>query len=126
MEYLFFYLLQITDSLQFINVLLIFILFSLSLMTITYATCNAEMFEDENKYYKGQRTIFEAMKKGIIIVIICIFIISMIPTKQTLLLCSGTYIGKRITTNIVNSDKFQKIDKIIELELDKRIKELTK
>ena len=47
-----------------------------------------------------------------------------IPTKQTLLLIGGTYIGKKAVNQVVTDEKIKKIDTIINLELDKRIKEL--
>ena len=47
-----------------------------------------------------------------------------IPTKQTLLLLSGTYLGKKTVKQVVTDEKIKKIDTIINLELDKKIKEL--
>ena len=47
-----------------------------------------------------------------------------LPTKQTLLLVGGTYLGKKAVNKVITSDKLNKVNTIIELELDKRIKEL--
>ena len=47
-----------------------------------------------------------------------------IPTKQTMLLMGGTYLGKKAVNAVVTDEKIQKVDTIINLQLDKYIKEL--
>jgi hypothetical protein len=55
----------------------------------------------------------------------CLWILfALMPTKDTLLLLGGTYYGKKAIKQVATSEKLQKIDTIINLELDKRIKEL--
>ena len=56
---------------------------------------------------------------------ICLMFISMIfPTKQTLLLVSGIYMGKKTVNQIATSQKLEKINTIVDLQLNKYIKEL--
>lgn len=50
-------------------------------------------------------------------------ILQIIPTKQTLLLMGGTYLGKKAITTVATDEKLKKVDKIINLQLDKYIKE---
>ena len=52
--------------------------------------------------------------------------LSFIPTKQTLLLMGGTYLGKKAINAVVTDEKIKKVDTIINLQLDKYIKELQK
>lgn len=48
----------------------------------------------------------------------------MLPTKQTLLLVGGTYLGKKAINTVITDEKIKKVDTIINLQLDKYIKEL--
>ena len=64
------------------------------------------------------------MKKMLIISLVTSLVLLALPTKQTLLLMGGTYLGKRAVNEVVNSDKLEKINTIIDLQLDKYIKEL--
>ena len=65
------------------------------------------------------------LAKNITLVSISLFILfTILPAKNTLLLVGGTYYGKKAVKQVVTSDKLQKVDTIINLELDKRIKEL--
>lgn len=51
-------------------------------------------------------------------------ILQIIPTKQTLLLMGGTYLGKKAVNAVITDEKIKKVDTIINLQLDKYIKEL--
>ena len=51
-------------------------------------------------------------------------ILAVIPTKQTLLLMGGTYLGKKAVNAVITDEKIKKIDTIINLQLDKYIEEL--
>jgi hypothetical protein len=65
------------------------------------------------------------LTKNITLASISLFILfAILPTKNTLLLLGGTYYGKKAIKQVATSEKLQKIDTIINLELDKRIKEL--
>lgn len=124
MEYLFIYLLQMAESLNglqhFIYILLGFSIF---------AWFFAYMMLDTVSYYNSEKStrtkrLLRFIKKFYITCISILIIASLIPTKQTLLLVGGTYMGKKAINTVVTSEKLKKVDTIINLELDKRIKEL--
>lgn len=125
MEYIFFYLLQILDSLNVIAVTLFIILFILFFVILYFGLDNRRMFGNDDKgYYQEELLVFNKLKKVFTILLVVFSILFFIPSKQTLVLFGATYIGKKTVNTIVTSEKLQKIDTIINLELDKRIKEL--
>lgn len=125
MEYIFFYLLQILDSLNIIAVTLFIILLILFFVILYFGLDNKSMFRNDNKdYYQEELLVFNKLKKVITILLVVFSILFFIPSKQTLVLFGATYISKKTVNTIVTSEKLQKIDTIINLELDKRIKEL--
>ena len=63
-------------------------------------------------------------KRILCILLIIFLLIVFIPTKNTLLLMGGMYLGKKAINTVITDEKVKKIDTIINLELDKRIKEL--
>ena len=124
MEYLFIYLLQMTESLHNLKCFIYaFLVVSISAWIFSY------MVSDTTSDYNGKK-LFEnkefvrSIKKFYIACISILIIISLIPTKQTLLLIGGTYMGKKAINTVATSEKLKKVDTIINLELDKRIKEL--
>lgn len=117
MEYLFIYLLQMADVVEIISKLCFFILTLVVAVNIILDV--AVEFE-----FEWVKTVFKATKKYITNTIIVLIVLLFIPTQQTLLLMGGTYIGKKAVNQVITSDKFNKVNTIIELELDKRIKEL--
>ena len=124
MEYLFIYLLQIADSLFYLQ-LFIYILLGISI----FAWVFYYMIIDTISYYNSEKTtrkkrLIRSIKKFYITCISILIIVSFIPTKQTLLLVGGTYLGKKAVNTIITDKKIEKVNTIIELELDKRIKEL--
>ena len=122
MEYLFMYLLQIFEKIDVINNFLLFtsgFIFVSWFVTLLFYSVE----ENKNVYYRVKP--FLKICKKLFIKIFKIAICTMlIPTKQTLLLIGGTYIGKKAVNQVVTDEKIKKIDTIINLELDKRIKEL--
>lgn len=122
MEYLFLYCLQLFDNLKNINnvigviIILFFILFCFIKAEFIYS-----YLSDEEQ--KERTDVLTSIKKLIINLIIVFLLLSFIPTKQTLLLIGGTYLGKKAVNQIATSEKLEKINTIINLELDKRIKE---
>ena len=87
------------------------------------------MMLDTISYYDSEKTIrrkrfIRSIKKFYITCISILIIVSFIPTKQTLLLVGGTYLGKKAINTVITDKKIEKVNTIIELELDKRIKEL--
>lgn len=116
MEYLFIYLLQLGDLFEGLAVL-----FAISLVIMIIITIG--IFISENTYNE-EHTDSKKFAKISIVLLICMSLFGLFPTKQTLLLIGGTYIGKKAVNQVVTDEKIKKIDTIINLELDKRIKEL--
>ena len=123
MEYLFIYCLQLFDfchNFKFFLALAILISFPMYLMALYCGTSNY-MDKKEIHFNKTMTN----LAKNITLASIFLFILfTLLPTKNTLLLVGGTYYGKKAVKQVVTSDKLQKVDTIINLELDKRIKEL--
>ena len=120
MEYLFIYGLQICG---FLNNSLWF----LSSLSIIGCLSGIILYCMANDGYGDNTAILNAFKfvKKLTIICASLFVfISFIPTKQTLLLMGGTYLGKKAVNEVVQSDKMEKINTIIDLQLDKYIKEL--
>lgn len=119
MEYLFIYLLQIGEvfdvlSCLFAIALIITVIITLILFYCEKVDCN----DDECKYTK-------IWGKTSLIVLLITSVLCLFPTRQTILLMGGTYYGKKAIHAVVTDEKLKKIDKIINLELDKRIKDLS-
>ena len=127
MEYLFIYLLQITDSISGLLVILGFvaILSLISLIVIFYIreAIYASNYTDE-KEKQCIDDIKEITKKICIFAVTIFLILCIIPTKQTLLLMGGTYLGKKAVNAVITDEKIKKVDEIINLQLDKYLKEL--
>ena len=123
MEYLFIYCLQLFDFCHNFKIFLflaIVISFPMYLMAMYMGTSN---YMDKKEVYFNKT--MTNLAKNITLVSIYLFILfTILPTKNTLLLVGGTYYGKKAVKQVVTSDKLQKVDTIINLELDKRIKEL--
>ncbi len=119
MEYLFIYLLQFADLIEALSVssfiILLFLLIALIFVCLGYFI---ESYDDNFK------KALIVLKKYTLIFFVTFVLLCLIPTKQTLLLCGGTYLGKKAVNKIVTNEKLKKIDTIINLELDKKIKEL--
>ena len=116
MEYLFIYVLQLADTLNIISKICI-----VAFIVNTIGMVPAFIYKDEDA---DAKKCFDILRK-IFIVLLTIIILSVLaPTKQTLLLMSGTYYGKKAVNSVVTSDKLQKVNTIIDLQLDKCIKEL--
>ena len=49
----------------------------------------------------------------------------LIPKKDDIYIIAGAYYGEKAVVNLVNSDEMKKVGQVINLELDKRIKELS-
>lgn len=129
MEYWFVYLLQLMDTLEVINKFcgLLFVLSGIALVAMGFLTrFTYEKFEPD--YYDISKDTAicgsKIIKKTCIISFCLALVLSFIPTKQTTLMLGGVYLGKKAVSAVVTDEKIKKIDTIINLELDKRIKEL--
>ena len=115
MEYLFIYLLQLSDSLDGILCLCVFISIALAITIIVLCVDN---------YINGNDTSLKPFKNYCIAFVLISILISLIPNRQTLLLMGATYMGKKAINAVITDSKIQKVNTIINLELDNKIKEL--
>ena len=116
MEYLFIYGLQLADILNTISKICIG-----AFIVNTIGMVPAFIYKDEEADAKKW---FDILRKIFIALLTIIILGVLAPTKQTLLLMGGTYYSKKAVTSVVTSDKLQKVNTIIDLQLDKYIKEL--
>ena len=124
MEYLFIYLLQMADNLFVLQGFIYILLFiSIFAWIFVYMTLDTVSYYNREKSTRIKR-LLRYIKKFYITCISILIIASLIPTKQTLLLVGSTYMGKKAINTVITSEKLKKVDTIINLELDKRIKEL--
>ena len=119
MEYIFIYLLQLSERLDYALQASIIALIITTFIMFPVSIINKNSSEDEQLLANFAKKAWATS----LVLFICLFLA---PTKQTMLLIGGTYIGKKAVNKIVTSEKLQKIDTIINLELDKRINELKK
>lgn len=117
MEYLFIYSLQMADILATVSGICGFLLIATTISLIPLF-----MYKEEDKLVKDG---FNIVRRVSIALLVIIILGVLAPTKQTLLLMGGTYYGKKAVNAVVTSDKLQKVNTIIDLQLDKYIKELT-
>lgn len=114
MEYLFIYLLQLAETLR--DIAWVWLLL---VPVICFLGCVALLDNDAT-----QETLTKYAKKFLVIWLGVPLLIFILPAKQTLLLMGGTYLGKQAVNQVVTSQKLEKINTIIDLQLDKYIKEL--
>ena len=125
MEYLFIYCLQLFESLRTIHAGCMSAgLVSLFIILPIY--CFLEVHKEGASDSEVKLTEkLQKIIKPIPIIFLTIGILTLfIPTKQTLLLMGGTYLGKKAFNTIVTDEKLKKVDTIINLELDNYIKQL--
>lgn len=114
MEYLFIYGLQLAKSLTALGVVIFFVPIVTALF-IVMGIQDCDFFTEQwNKWLK-------TLSINCIIISLLLF---MLPNKQTLLLMGGIYYGKKAINTVTSSEKLEKVNKIIDLQLDKYIKEL--
>lgn len=111
MEYLFVYLLQLSN-------IFLALAFGLSVVILF------PIWTFLQERMLGRHEDVEHLKRPIIITLIIIFLLILFPRRETIVLMAGIHFGKQIMQQVDNSPKLSKINKIIELELDNYIKEL--
>lgn len=125
MEYLFIYCLQLCNI---IDVLLFCSTFGCICLIVGTIICYAGAYDyitnEDSRYGEAERKTFKILKTGAISAAVISIVLGLLPTKQTLLLIGGTYLGKKAAKEIVTSQKLEKVNTIIDLQLDKYIKEL--
>lgn len=125
MEYLFIYLLQLANALTVILGVTTFLTIMSGVGSlVSYFTISADHGDNKDVKERELNKIFIPFKKVFIVSSIIMVLLGLIPTKNTLLLMGGTYLGKKAVNAVVTDEKIKKVNAIIELELDRRIKEL--
>lgn len=131
MEYLFIFLLQFLDSIKVIATLVFCFTF---IMLIFYVLLGCLTKFQYTKYDGGnymdisEETGVNASKflqKWLPKFLVLCFIFILVPSKQTLLLFGGVYYGKKTYQQITTNKRLEKVKTIIDLELDKMIKDLS-
>ena len=56
--------------------------------------------------------------------VVIFLLLLLVPSQRTMCLLGGVYYGKKVVSNITDSKKIEKVNTIIDLQLDKYIKEL--
>lgn len=114
------WLLDILEGLGFLGGALVIFTFMLGIWMLIYMWDNREIFTHEDKsYFKAELNWWKNMKKLFTICITIICFLLLIPSKQTILILAGSNIIKPYVT----TERMQKINKIMDLELDKKLKE---
>lgn len=115
MEYLFIYSLHLANLTSCITVLS----FILSLITgFFYVIFKFDAFDDTDGKAAAH------IKPYLITFTITAILFSLFPTRKILVLMGGTYLGKKVAKQAITSQKLEKVNTIIDLQLDKYIKEL--
>lgn len=127
MEYWFIYLLQLMDTLEGIDILCVFLFFLSGIALLVMGALTRftyEKFEPDYCDISKDTAIYgsKIIKKTCIISFCLVLVLSFIPTRQTALMLGSVYLGKKAVSTVVTDEKIKKIDTIINLELDKRIK----
>lgn len=123
MEYLFIYLLQVAEIIPKIiePTALVCGLLCIACFGISSFVLDRDFPKERLQIISLKKL----MKILIYLLILCVFF-CFFPTKQTLLLMGGTYLSKKAVNAVVTDEKIKKVDTIINLQLDKYIKELQK
>lgn len=127
MEYLFIYLLQLTDIFEATTTVFTVLFFVglcvLAVVSILWLVVNGDssIYDEERK---DATTILLNTAKVVSIIGIITFCISLLPTKQTALLIGGTYVAKRTINSSIVNDKLKAVNEIIDIQLNKYLKEL--
>lgn len=129
MEYLFIYLLQLVDNLEWVTATLTVLAIFFVPAYIAWGFSTEFKFENyEGSNYGVSKdlavNLSKIFKKTGIFILIGVIMAIFTPTKQTLLLLGGVYYGKKAVQNVVTSEKLEKVNTIIDLQLNKCIKDL--
>lgn len=114
MEYLFIYLLHLTGIME--TTAILSSIFGFFLWAFYFVFSLSDSNED--------KSVAKALKPWAVTCLIVMILSVIVPTKETLILMGGTYLGKKAVNQVVTSQKLEKVNTIIDLQLDKYIKEL--
>ncbi|HDZ4931879.1 TPA: hypothetical protein RTF98_001293 [Campylobacter jejuni] len=115
------YITSILDDISglFINIAVITLIASIFLLVLFFYF----EIEEDKEIVKGIKT---GMKIFIPVCVVVVFIAALMPSKQTAYLMAGAYIGELVIKSEFTNKRLEKVIEIIDLNLDKQIKELQK
>ena len=122
MLYLFIYLADIVEALRNTLIAAPIVLALVGAMCLCGFMSTTVGDKDEEEAIKK---VFKFFKKFYITLIIMLFVGLLVPSKSALYQIAGVYCGKQINQQIHIDKKLQKVSEIIDLQLDKNIKELS-
>ena len=119
MIYLFLYLASIIDNIKsdLVFIPLILVLIAICSIPILGLLLEEKFFDYAKKYKNVIINFF-------LICLILMFSANFIPTKGTLYQMAAVYCGKELNKTVQIDKKLQKVSELIDLQLDKNIKEL--
>ena len=120
MLYLFIYLADIVEALR--NTLIAAPIILTLVGVCGFMSITVENVDEEEAIKK----VFKFFKKLCITLVVMLFIGLLVPSKSAVYQIAGVYCGKQINQQIHIDKKLQKVSEIIDLQLDKNIKELQK
>ena len=123
MEYLFIYLLQVSHMREGFLIILTIITVVAVIATIgTMMDCEHDCGLDHTESCTGER-MHKLCKKTFITSIILWLLVAFFPSERTLIMSGGVFLGKTVYNKVATSEKMQKVSTLIDLQLDKLIKE---
>ena len=123
MLYLFIYLAGIIDTFRnFLESVLFFNVPVFILLCVTLIVTKLDEYVDKD----FKETISKFFRASVVVLCIASFLHIFIPPKTVVYQLAGIYCGKQINQQIHIDKKLQKVSEIIDLQLDKNIKELQK
>lgn len=124
MEYLFIYGLDLLGNFEGIVIVLIFMTLFLAAAFLIYTAVNWREINSSSEYDEDEKIAHNKFKTILIRFIVASILLSFLPSKRAVLLMGGVYYGKKAVNAVVTSDKLEKVNTIIDLQLDRYIKEL--
>lgn len=116
------YLIDVVENLSILGILFMIASIALFIIMVIHGTDNQEMFADKKTYAEAYK-IHTFLRNTNLIFLLVVFIFCFIPSKQTLLIMGGAHLAKK---TVVTNERLQKVNKIIDLELNKRLLKLEK
>lgn len=131
MEYLFIYAMQLAGGLEGVQtVCIIFDAIAFILLAVAVHIAIEENYgwtEEDCKDFPADMRAFKVRKilaKMLCVCSITAVLLSFVPKEKTLALMGGVYLGKKVATAASMDTKLDKVNAIIEHQLDKYLKEL--
>lgn len=131
MLYLFIYLANVIDNVSYLLIHVSVILAAIG--TILFLIVSFPRYEDlweedetftESEFKEIRKKRGSFIKKFYSILLACFIIGHFVPPKTAIYQMAGVYCGKQINQSVQIDKKLQKVSEIIDLQLDKSIKEL--